>query len=389
MLPWTGSQTPGHPTALALDTCPRRLPAGDGRGGTSHVQERWGPGGLRVRGPGYPNLKLRARQMQDAREQQGKPLPHPREPRGKHRENAARGTPPTQKKKKVPLGQERKQRQSSNPTKTRTRYTHQDHRHRQDKKRENTEPETSDDDEKKKKQQVRGYAWVKVKRKTYGSRAKSMSGMKKHKGNPKPERFGVPQRLREREREKEREREMREREKERERERERTHGGDEQTIQEQEEDKQIETRHGSGREGLKEPKKTNTDLWEITTAAQRTGKKTWRAKNKSPTETTTTSQGNSHRRVEGPMGRPAFSWRVTPGDHGTEGSEDPPTMVTAPSGAIPKQHARHIAQTQEGSWVRLLAGPLKPTWQQKSLPKTYQDRKADTIPNTKAELTRI
>ena len=48
------------------------------------------------------------------------------------------------------------------------------------------------------------------------------------------------------------------------------------------------------------------------------------------------------------MGRPAFSWRVTPGDHGTEGSEDPPTMVTAPSGAIPKQLARHIAQTPRG-----------------------------------------
>ena len=48
------------------------------------------------------------------------------------------------------------------------------------------------------------------------------------------------------------------------------------------------------------------------------------------------------------MGRPAFSWRVTPGDHGTEGSEDPPTMVTAPSGAIPKQLARQIAVTPRG-----------------------------------------
>ena len=42
------------------------------------------------------------------------------------------------------------------------------------------------------------------------------------------------------------------------------------------------------------------------------------------------------------MGRPAFSWRVTPGDHGTEGSEDPPTMVAAPSGAIPKHRAKQI-----------------------------------------------
>ena len=48
------------------------------------------------------------------------------------------------------------------------------------------------------------------------------------------------------------------------------------------------------------------------------------------------------------MGRPAFSWRVTPGDHGTEGSEDPPTMVTAPSGAIPKHRTKQITSTPRG-----------------------------------------
>ena len=48
------------------------------------------------------------------------------------------------------------------------------------------------------------------------------------------------------------------------------------------------------------------------------------------------------------MGRPAFSWRVTPGDHGTEGSEDPPTMVTAPGGAITTHRINQIAKTPRG-----------------------------------------
>ena len=48
------------------------------------------------------------------------------------------------------------------------------------------------------------------------------------------------------------------------------------------------------------------------------------------------------------MGRPAFSWRVTPGDHGTEGSEDPPTMVTAPSGAITTHRINQFAETPRG-----------------------------------------
>ena len=48
------------------------------------------------------------------------------------------------------------------------------------------------------------------------------------------------------------------------------------------------------------------------------------------------------------MGRPAFSWRVTPGDHGTEGSENPPTMVTAPSGEITTHRIDQIAKTPRG-----------------------------------------
>ena len=38
----------------------------------------------------------------------------------------------------------------------------------------------------------------KARRKMYGSMAESVSRMQKHKGKPKPKRFGVPQRLRER-----------------------------------------------------------------------------------------------------------------------------------------------------------------------------------------------
>ena len=90
------------------------------------------------------------------------------------------------------------------------------------------------------------------------------------------------------------------------------------------------------------------------------------------------------------MGRPAFSWRDTPGDHGTEGSEDPPTMVTAPSGAIPKHLARQIAETPRGV--------VGPTLSRSSL--SQHDRMKDCqtdIPRQKirhqtkhkAELTRI
>ena len=72
------------------------------------------------------------------------------------------------------------------PPKTRTEHTTQ--RERREKK--------------KKKNRCGSDALGKVRMKMYGSRAESVSRMQKHKGNPKPKRFGVPQRLRESEREK-------------------------------------------------------------------------------------------------------------------------------------------------------------------------------------------
>ena len=43
------------------------------------------------------------------------------------------------------------------------------------------------------------------------------------------------------------------------------------------------------------------------------------------------------------MGCPALSWKVTPGDRGTKGSEDPPPpREPPPSGAITTHHAKQI-----------------------------------------------
>ena len=78
-------------------------------------------------------------------------------------------------------------------------------------------------------------------------------------------------------------------------------------------------------------------------------------------QTLTNSQGNVHRRVEGPMGRPPFSWRVTPqGTVVPTCPKTPPTTGTAPSGAITAQRAGQITETPRG-WVRLLAGPVEQT----------------------------
>ena len=41
-------------------------------------------------------------------------------------------------------------------------------------------------------------------------------------------------------------------------------------------------------------------------------------------------QGSVHSGVEGPMGRPAFSWGVTPVDLDTEGPNGPPIKGTPP-----------------------------------------------------------
>ena len=66
--------------------------------------------------------------------------------------------------------------------------------------------------------------------------------------------------------------------------------------------------------------------------------------------------GGLHRRVAGPMGRPAPSEETPHGDRGNEGSKDPPTTGTAPGGARTINHAKQVTLAPE-SWARLLAGP--------------------------------
>ena len=59
----------------------------------------------------------------------------------------------------------------------------------------------------------------------------------------------------------------------------------------------------------------------------------------------------------GAHGPPCGFWGDTPGDRGTEGSEDPPTTGTAPGGArISLCRKRYWCPTK---WARLLAGPAK------------------------------
>ena len=53
-----GYKHPGHPAALSLDPYLRRLPAGDGKGGTGQEKGQQGPGGLQAGRPGFPNLIL-------------------------------------------------------------------------------------------------------------------------------------------------------------------------------------------------------------------------------------------------------------------------------------------------------------------------------------------
>ena len=77
------------------------------------------------------------------------------------------------------------------------------------------------------------------------------------------------------------------------------------------------------------------------------------------------------------MGRPVFSWIVTPGDRGTEGSEDPPTTGTAPSGAIP------IHEAKQKHWdpkrvVQLLAGPVDKHDSKQRLPTKRRNTDQDT-----------
>ena len=163
-------------------------------------------------------------------------IPNPTTPNQETRggENAARGTPPTQKKEESATrprkdtettqqpDKDQDQGQKKHPPRppTPTRQEMRKHRTGNERRR-----------RKKKKNRCGSDALGNVRRKMYGSRAESVSRMQKHKGNPKPKRFGVSQRLRERGK-----RKKRRRRNEPDRRRRRT---------------QTNTEHGSGREGLK------------------------------------------------------------------------------------------------------------------------------------------
>ena len=120
------------------------------------------------------------------------------------RESAARGTPPIQKKKKAPLGQNREQRQCSHPTRTRTRDKKQPPRPPTPTRQETRKPRTENERRRRetKKKQVREVTLRYEGTRRYGLKTQCVARSKSHKGNPKPQMgFGFPQRLRERKRE--------------------------------------------------------------------------------------------------------------------------------------------------------------------------------------------
>ena len=71
-----GYKHPGHPAALSLDPYLRRLPAGDGKGGTGQGKGRQGPGGLQAGRPGFPKLSQQ-RKMQERKRWQKSPTRPP------------------------------------------------------------------------------------------------------------------------------------------------------------------------------------------------------------------------------------------------------------------------------------------------------------------------
>ena len=108
-VPWTGSQTPGHSTTLALGSSPRPLSAGDGWKGHEPSAGAVGAGGLRAGSPSFPNLGLQRRcKMLGASKKQTHH--HPPKKQG---ENTARGTPPTQRKQSATRPQKRQKNQQN------------------------------------------------------------------------------------------------------------------------------------------------------------------------------------------------------------------------------------------------------------------------------------
>ena len=108
------------------------------------------------------------------------------------------------RKKKAPLGQNRKQRQCSHPTRTRTRDKKNTKTTNTDKTRNEKTPnrKRTTTTRQKKKKQVREVTLRYEGTRRYGLKTQCVARSKSHKGNPKPQMgFGFPQRLRERKRE--------------------------------------------------------------------------------------------------------------------------------------------------------------------------------------------
>ena len=64
---------------------------------------------------------------------------------------------------------------------------------------------------------------------------------------------------------------------------------------------------------------------------------------------------DEHRRVEGPMGRPAFLRGVTPGDLDTEGTNVPPIKGTPPRCRSINSRAGKRSPYPKKEWAQLLA----------------------------------
>ena len=123
-----GHKPPGHPPTPCLGVSTRQLPAGDGLGHTRQGTGWGGPGGLRVGRPYFPILAYTERdsrrKRQQARKETKNAPPPTQEPRGKHRENTARGThQPREKKRPEARGRENTAR-GAPPTQRETEKRH-------------------------------------------------------------------------------------------------------------------------------------------------------------------------------------------------------------------------------------------------------------------------
>ena len=149
-----------------------------------------------------------------------------------------------------------------------------------------------------------------------GSRSENASRMKKHKGNPKPQKgFGFPQRLREREKKRKRE----------------DNGVGEHTKQPKKERGQTNILADKG-QVLKGTKPNKIPTPETKRTTQNTQTSIPEKPDKNQTQNQQSLGGLVTAGWKGPWAALHF-WGVTPGDRSTEGYKYPPTTGTAPGGA--------------------------------------------------------